>query len=170
MPDEVRTYQVIPALGKQAHPQSDRSAGAARLFVAPPGPVGLEAVFDAGAFVFFPNAPMTFSDSSHPSPPHDLVPEQIIPSLPFIHLARDESTTDDGPLLYLKFFTPDGGWTWYLAGYDRDTRIAYGLVYGFEREWGTFSIDELESVRGRLGLKIERDLHFQPCFANDIRE
>ena len=75
------------------------------------------------------------------SPAYDLVPEQIIPSLPFIHVACGEVNSEDGPLLYLKFFTPESSWTWHLAGYDRDTRFAFGLVVGHEREWGSFSID-----------------------------
>jgi hypothetical protein len=63
-----------------------------------------------------------------------------------------------------KFFDPCGSWTWYvLEGEeveDGDWRF-YGLVDGFEREWGYFMLSELESVRGPLGLGIERDLHFE---------
>ena len=31
-----------------------------------------------------------------------------------------------------------------------------------EEEWGYFVLSELESVRGPLGLEIERDLYFEP--------
>jgi len=40
--------------------------------------------------------------------------------------------------------------------------LFYGLVDGFEKEWGYFSLKELESVRGPLGLGIERDIYFKP--------
>ena len=47
--------------------------------------------------------------------------------------------TDDMPALgsgarvaRVKLFDPSGGWTWYVAEYDAETRQAYGLVDGFE--------------------------------------
>ncbi len=36
----------------------------------------------------------------------------------------------------------------------------FGLVDGFERELGYFSLSELESVHGPYGVGIERDLYF----------
>ena len=38
----------------------------------------------------------------------------------------------------------------------------FGLVDGFERELGYFSLSELQAFRGRFGLGIERDLYFEP--------
>ena len=61
----------------------------------------------------------------------------------------------------VKFFTPDSSWTWYAVEFDGDDTF-YGLVDGFELELGTFSLGELESVRGPLGLPIERDRFFTP--------
>jgi Protein of unknown function (DUF2958) len=42
-------------------------------------------------------------------------------------------------------------------------RLCFGLVDGHERELGYFSLDELEDVRGSMGLRVERDLYFTPC-------
>jgi len=61
----------------------------------------------------------------------------------------------------VKFFTPDSGWTWYAAEFD-GTDIFWGLVIGYYKEFGTFSLSELQSVRGALGLPVERDRHFEP--------
>jgi hypothetical protein len=63
-----------------------------------------------------------------------------------------------------KFFTPDSSWTWFVceAGAGEDEDILFGFVIGHEAEWGYFSLAELESVRGPLGLPIERDLGFRP--------
>ena len=72
--------------------------------------------------------------------------------------ATDGQGTD--AIVQVKFFTPWTGWTWYALEYDPETRIFFGLVDGPEKEYGTFSLDELESVRGPAGLKIERDLYF----------
>jgi hypothetical protein len=38
----------------------------------------------------------------------------------------------------------------------------FGLVEGQEKELGYFSLAELSSVRGPMGLAIERDLHWTP--------
>mgnify|MGYP001581764142 CR=1 FL=1 len=59
----------------------------------------------------------------------------------------------------VKFFDPTGSWTWYATEFDgKDT--FFGLVDGFELEWGSFSLSELKSVKGPLGLGIERDRYF----------
>jgi hypothetical protein len=56
----------------------------------------------------------------------------------------------------VKFFDPTGSWTWYATEFDgKDT--FFGLVDGFELEWGDFSLKELETTVVKLGLKIERD-------------
>lgn len=58
-----------------------------------------------------------------------------------------------------KFFTPDGNWTWYATEFDGQDEF-FGLVAGFETELGYFSLSELQSLRGRLGLPVERDRGF----------
>ena len=64
-------------------------------------------------------------------------------------------------LAQVKFFTPDSSWTWYASEFD-GTDIFYGLVIGHYKEYGTFSLSELHTVRGALGLPVERDLYFKP--------
>ena len=81
-------------------------------------------------------------------------------------LAPDES------LVYVKYFTPDSNWTWYAvsASQDPDTGDVqfYGLVDGFEREFGYFWLSELQRVRGGLGLPVERDLYFTPVKLSEL--
>ncbi len=72
----------------------------------------------------------------------------------------DTCATD--PIARIKLFDPTGSWTWYIVEYDPETRNAWGLVDGLERELGDFSMAELVEFRGRLGLPIERDLHWEP--------
>ena len=70
-------------------------------------------------------------------------------------------------IAHVKFFTPDSSWTWWATEFDgKDT--FFGLVEGHERELGYFSLAELESVRGPMGLAIERDLHWQPKTLDEI--
>lgn len=65
----------------------------------------------------------------------------------------------------VKLFTPDGACTWLLTElYPDNPDIAFGLCdlgMGFP-ELGDVNIAELESLSGRLGLRVERDLHFMP--------
>jgi hypothetical protein len=63
----------------------------------------------------------------------------------------------------VKLFTPDGGCTWLLTELDPDRPdVAFGLCDLGKGcpELGSALISELESVRGPLGLQVERDLHF----------
>jgi hypothetical protein len=63
-----------------------------------------------------------------------------------------------------QLFNPCGGATWLLTEIDPDDEtVAWGLCdlgMGFP-EFGTVSLTELAGYRGRLGLGIERDLHFE---------
>lgn len=65
----------------------------------------------------------------------------------------------------VRLFTPDAGATWLLTEIDPDDPdIAYGLCdlgFGFA-EFGSVSLTKLRSLRGRLGLPVERDLHWRP--------
>ena len=78
----------------------------------------------------------------------------------------------------VKLFTPDAGCTWLLTELNpEDPDIAFGLCdlgMGYP-ELGCVRISELESVRGKLGLPVERDLHFDPtrtisAYAEEARE
>ena len=72
-----------------------------------------------------------------------------------------------------KFFYPCNAWTWYVLEYnteDKDT--CFGIVingYG-EGEYGYFSLKELQSIRGRFGFKVERDMYFDPIAVGDIHD
>jgi len=61
----------------------------------------------------------------------------------------------------VKFFTPDSNWSWYASEFDGED-LFFGLVSGFEVELGYFLLSELQSVKGSLGLPIERDLYYEP--------
>ena len=63
----------------------------------------------------------------------------------------------------VKLFTPDGGATWLLTEINPDEPdIAFGLCdLGMGcPELGYVSLAEITALRGKLGLSVERDLHF----------
>lgn len=81
-------------------------------------------------------------------------------SLPAI--GTQENSSD--PIVYVKFFTPWDGWTWYASEFDGKD-LFFGKVVSPlcpDGELGYFSLSELESVKGPFGLCIERDIHFEP--------
>jgi len=77
-------------------------------------------------------------------------------------IADDGNTADFWPVV--KLFTPDAGCTWLLTELDpEEPDLAFGLCdLGMgSPEMGNVLVSELEAVRGKLGLPIERDLHFK---------
>lgn len=75
------------------------------------------------------------------------------------------SDQDHAPVV--KFFKPGGAATWLLSELDpADGDTLFGLGdhgFGFP-ELGYFSLTEISATRLEFGLRIERDLHFQPRY------
>jgi len=69
---------------------------------------------------------------------------------------------EKNPLVIVKYFNPTGAGTWFATEYDAKNKIFFGYVSLFgdhNDEFGSFSLEELESVKGFGGLGIERDLY-----------
>lgn len=71
-------------------------------------------------------------------------------------------------LAYVKLFTPDSNFTWYITEYNADEKLCFGLIDGFEKELGYFSLNEIEQIKGSMGLSVERDISFQPTKLKDL--
>lgn len=76
-------------------------------------------------------------------------------------LYETEHTATEDKVAVAKFFHPASDWTWYVIEYDGND-LCWGLVSGNEKEFGYFSISELEAVRGPFELCVERDIFFRP--------
>lgn len=77
----------------------------------------------------------------------------------------EEGKTEADFIPVVKLFTPDAQCTWLLTELDPiEPDIAFGLCdLGMSYpELGSVRISELESVRGKLGLPVERDRFFAP--------
>jgi Protein of unknown function (DUF2958) len=107
-----------------------------------------------------------------------LLTKALLKKLPALY--SQENNPD--PMVVCKFFTPDAGWTWYAiegspvdANGFYDTKkekvdyVFFGLVSGIEVELGYFALSELTSIRGKLGLPVERDMYFEPTRLSDIK-
>jgi hypothetical protein len=64
----------------------------------------------------------------------------------------------------VKFFNPYSGWRWYVCEGEKQEDgdwLFFGLVEGAAKEWGYFTLSQLESIRTPFNLGIERDLYFK---------
>ena len=93
-----------------------------------------------------------------------LVTKEVKKMLPELYANEDKGGK---AIAHVKFFTPDANWTWYATEFDGQDTF-FGLVDGHEKELGYFSLSELQSVRGPMGLPIERDLYWNPKTLQEI--
>lgn len=78
----------------------------------------------------------------------------------FKQIGSQENEKD--PIVIAKFFNPTGIGYWYATEYNEEEKMFFGYVSLFgdhNDEWGYFSLEELESIKGFGGLGIERDLY-----------
>lgn len=80
---------------------------------------------------------------------------------------------NQNPTVVLKYFTPDSNWTWFVLEAQKQEDgdfLFFGYVVGQESELGYFTLSELMSARGPMGLKIERDMYFTPTPLETIKK
>ena len=99
---------------------------------------------------------------------YEFFPDDLKAQIPKLYAQEN----DKDATVYMKLFTPWTSWTWFITeGEDQNgDYLMFGYVIGQEREWGYFSLNELSSVTGPFGLKIERDIHFSPKKKSEIPE
>ena len=77
--------------------------------------------------------------------------------------AQHSTNEEYDPVPVVKLFTPDAAYTWLIAHIDPDCpEVAWGLCdIGLGHPGtGPVYLSGIAMVRGRLGLRVERDLHF----------
>jgi len=74
-----------------------------------------------------------------------------------------EDTPEDEKILQIKFYDINSNWQWYLVEYNPNEKIAFGYVIGHEKEWGYFSLQELDEIP-----TIIQDDAFQPIMFKDL--
>jgi len=96
-----------------------------------------------------------------------LIPQTLLSDIPDLY----ETEGQTNPICHVKLFTPDSNWTWYIIEFSKaDRSSCYGYVEGLDSELGYFTLEELESIHGPLGLAIERDLAFTPTSFSTIKK
>ena len=92
------------------------------------------------------------------------IPEDLKAKIPPLYATENESD----PTMWVKLFTPDSSWTWYITEFDGED-TCFGFVVGHDAELGYFLLSDIACARGRLGLPVERDLYFSPCPLSSVR-
>jgi len=96
-----------------------------------------------------------------------LIPQTLLSGIPDLYETEEQTN----PLCYVKLFTPDSNWTWFIIEFSKaDAQTCYGYVKGLDRELGYFTLKELEEIHGPLGLAIERDMSFTPTSFSEIKK
>jgi hypothetical protein len=89
------------------------------------------------------------------------ITKELIKKLPPLY-ANEDKKPEEIPII-IKYFTPDSNWTWYATEGEQQEDgdwLFFGYVRGPFPELGYFSLNQLKSVRGPMGLPIERDVYF----------
>ena len=92
-----------------------------------------------------------------------LMTQEIEKKLPSLY--SQEEVSD--PIVNLKYFTPDAGWTWLiLEGSQQEDGdwLFFSKVISHicpDGELGYVLLSQLKEVRGSLNLPVERDLYWQ---------
>lgn len=90
-----------------------------------------------------------------------LMTKEVIKNLPKLYANEDKKPED--VKIAVKFFTPWSNWTWFATEGELQEDgdwLFFGMVHGMEKELGYFTLNELLSVNGPWGLKIERDMYY----------
>ena len=92
-----------------------------------------------------------------------LLTKEIETKLPKLYSTEKENIS---PII-VKFFDPTGSWTWYAIEGQKEADgdwTFFGMVDGFEKELGYFTLSELQTAKqgltGLRSLPIERDMYF----------
>ncbi len=92
------------------------------------------------------------------------IPDELREKVPPLYATEEQSD----PTVWVKLFTPDSSWTWYITEFDGED-TCFGYVVGFAAEMGYFLLSDITCARGEFGLPVERDLFFTPCPLSDVR-
>ncbi len=110
-----------------------------------------------------------WQDNHSSSRKHKLMTKEIGETIPDLYANENVENTDD-VMARAKLFCPYNGWHWYITEWNAQTGECFGLVQGFEEEWGYFDLTELAQATVLGGVPaIERDLYWESQTIGEIR-
>ncbi len=96
----------------------------------------------------------------------ELIPKELLNQIPKLYETEDQVD----PIAYVKLFID--GWIWYITEISIDKNICFGFVESpfCSGELGYFSLEEIKSIKGSLGIGVERDFEFKPTKLSIIKK
>lgn len=96
-----------------------------------------------------------------------IIPKILLQKIPNLYETENQSN----PICYIKLFTPDANFTWYITEFCKeDNNTCFGYVEGLDSELGYFTLQELELIKGSLGLGVELDTSFKPTPLSNVKQ
>ena len=96
----------------------------------------------------------------------ELIPKELLNQIPKLYETEDQVD----PIAYVKLFID--GWIWHITEISIDKNICFGFVESpfCSGELGYFSLEEIKSIKGSLGIGVERDFEFKPTKLSIIKK
>lgn len=96
---------------------------------------------------------------------YEFLPESVKALVPKLGSNEDKPASE--VKVPLKFFNPVGGATWWVTEADWTAGIMFGYVdlgppFSDDAELGYINLEELIETKLRFGMKVERDIHWDP--------
>lgn len=99
---------------------------------------------------------------------HELMTKELGEKIPALGASQNVEDSDD-VVAHVKLFSPYTNWTWFITEWEAETGLCFGLVEGFDTEWGYFGLGELAETTVFGGVPaIERDLYWEPKTIGEI--
>ncbi len=100
-----------------------------------------------------------------------LITKEIQKRLEKYPLYSQDGKKEDA-ICQVKFFLCVGAWSWFILEANLDEGVAYGIVISGngEAEYGYISLSELQDLRTKFGLTVERDVSFSPTPLKEIKD
>jgi hypothetical protein len=93
----------------------------------------------------------------------ELLPKWLTDQMP---ATNSDRTAEGEQIVYAKLFTPDADWTLFISAFNPATEdmLCYAILNGDLEmaEWGVQYLWYLKTVKGGMGLPMERDTSFEP--------
>ncbi|MDT5040620.1 MAG: hypothetical protein QOE51_1605 [Actinoplanes sp.] len=99
------------------------------------------------------------------------MPANVQEAMPELY---EQEKLGNSAVVYVKFFLPGTGWSWFATEFDPLDRICFGYAHNSadpqNAELGYFSLTELEEIRAGGLFRVERDLNWSPISIREVKE
>lgn len=93
-----------------------------------------------------------------------LLSDEFLQTLPALYL--QDNVIDK--VAYVKFYTVDGLWSFYVMEYSRNKELFYGYIDGIVQEFDFVSVQDIEERQCYLNLALDRTIYSEPILIREL--